>query len=408
MFSRRASATAPRFPGGRGPTRAAWLIVGAVVLLAGCDRRDSTTGPGNAPPPPRNLDVYYYAGEVNVEWELDDAWDGEPFRIYARRQGQNEFQRIAEVTSCAEGVCRYGDRNVSASTTYVYFVAAVDPRSGQETDSAVSVEVTVPVFDPPPPPTRVEAVGLDDAVYIQWSQEALEDDDFSFYRVYMEDPDGDAFFLGETDAEGFIDELAENGRTYGFYVAAVDRHGHEGDASPLAHATPRPDYHGEILRAHQDDPDHSGFYFPETEEDPPILAGDDADRDFRVEHDGEGLALVPAAGVEVHPEGEPTSALRCGPAADFDCQDLAEAPASGYVNERVVLEPSHTYVVRYPFGGGWRYGAVRPTHVGASQEGRVLIFDWAHQLQEGNRALTPGTEDSLLEAGGARRFRKDG
>lgn len=374
---------------GSTPSRVGISLAGVLLVLGGCDRGNSGTDPGNAPPPPQSLEVYYYAGQVNVEWELDPAWDREPFRVYAQAQGADTFERIAEVSSCADGICHYADRNVSPSTTYVYFVAAVDPRSGRETDSEVSVEVTVPEFDPPPAPAEVEAVGLDGAVYVRWSDEALQDDEFSFYRVYLEDPDGDTFFLGETDGEGFIDELARNGLTYGYYISAVDQHGHEGEGSPLAQATPRPDYHAERLLAHEDDPERSGFWFPESEENAPVLPGDDPNRDFRVEHDGDGLALVPASGVEVHPEGVETSTLRCGPGADFDCADLPEAPASGYGDDAVPLEPSHTYVVRYPFGGGWRYAAVRATHVGESQEGRVLIFDWAHQLQEDNRALTP-------------------
>ena len=379
---------ATRLPPGA-MSRGASAGLALLVLLTACDRGNSGTDPGNAPPPPHNLDVYYYDGDVNVEWELDQAWDGEPFRVYARRQGDDEYQRIAEVTSCSDGFCSYADRNVTPSTTYVYFVAAVDPSSGRERDSDVSMEVTVPEFDPPPPPQELEAVGLDAAVYLRWSEDAVQDEDFSFYRVYLEDPDGEAFFLGETDSEGFIDELADNGQTYGFFVTAVDRHGHEGEGSFLAEATPRPDYHGEILRAYEDDEELSGFYFPESEEAPPVLPGDHADRDFRVEEDGDGLAIVPAPGAEVHEEGFFTSVLRCGPAADFDCQDLPQAPASGYVEEAVPLEPSHTYVVRYPVDGGWRYGAVRAAHVGESQDGRTLIFDWAHQLQAGNRALTP-------------------
>jgi len=39
--------------------------------------------------------------------------------------------------------------------------------------------------------------------------------------------DGGATLLSETDSEGFLDELAENGISSAYVVSSVDEYGHE-------------------------------------------------------------------------------------------------------------------------------------------------------------------------------------
>ena len=109
-----------------------------------------------------------------------------------------------------------------------------------------------------------------------------------------------------------------------------------------------------------------------------------------VEVDADGWWLVPASGVQLHPEGFETTALSCGPGADSDCEALEEAPASGWVTRDVGLFPGLTYAIRYPSGSGYRYGAIRVTMQGFDQNGNALmVFGWVHQLQVGNRNLSP-------------------
>jgi hypothetical protein len=361
----------------------------ALVLLGGCTETTGVWVGGEEPAPPLSLQGWYYDRAIHLSWELHARWDEEPFRVYGRRSTDRSHFLVAEVTSCNGGLCTYTDLNVTPGRTYEYYVAAVNPRSGIETASAHAVEVHVPQPVPPPVPGGLEAVALDRAVYLQWDLRSRDAGDFAFYRVYIEGGDGSVFLLGETDSEGFLDLLVENGNTYGYFVTAVDDLGHESEGSVLAEGTPRPDYHGEFLFAWEDQPASSGFRFQESEEVNPVLPGDDPERHFRLEIDSDGWWLVPGPGVEVHAEAFATTALRCGPAADFDCTDLRMAPSGNYHTGDLGLVPGHSYVLRVPASSGsWRYGVIRVSHVGFAQDGAIALFDWAFQLQPGNPALS--------------------
>lgn len=243
---------------------------------------------------------------------------------------------------------------------------------------------------PPPPPEGVVAVALDGAVYLRWDPESLEVTGARFFRVYLEGDEGDVFLLGDTDSPGFLDLRVENGFTFRYFVTSVDAYGHEGEGSVLASATPRPDFHDEVLYAFEDRPEDAGFRFQPSEVDDPIRHGDAPDRHFRVEADEAGWWLVPGPDVAVYPDAFFTTALRCGPAADASCSELSQAPASGYAAQDLELVPGFTYVLRLPDeGGGFRYAALRVSHVGYAQDERIVIFDWAHQLQPDNRQLAP-------------------
>jgi hypothetical protein len=364
------------------------IALGMFMAVAGCDGRDVLGPVDGRVAPPRALDGWYYNGAVTLAWELDAGWDGESFRVYGKRRSDADFFLIAEVTSCSGGRCTYLDRNIVANVTYEYYVAAFDSRTGTETASEHAVEVFVPAPVPPPVPGGPDAIALDDAIYLTWDDRSREAADFSFYRVYLEGGDGSVILLGETDSEGFLDLLVENGNTYGYFVTAVDDLGHESDGSALAEATPRPDFHGEFLYAFEDVPAQSGFRFQESELLDPIVSGTSGERHFRLEVDDDGWWLVPGPGVEIHQQAYFTTALRCGPAADAGCTDLRQAPASDYAPWDMTLIPEHSYVLRVPAeGGGWRYGVIRVTHVGWAQDGAIAIFDWAFQLQIGNPSL---------------------
>jgi hypothetical protein len=369
-------------------------------VLAACDAGDVLV-PNSGVAPPRDLDAFYYAGAVTLTWELHPQWDGESFRVYGKRTSDADFFLVADVTNCSGGFCSYRDINVSPGQTYEYYVAAFNSRTGQEVSSDFAVEVFVPQPEPPPVPGEIDAVALDNTVYITWNDRARQASDFEFYRIYMEGGDGSVIFLGETDSEGFLDLLVENGNTYGYFVTSVDDQGHESEGSALAEATPRPDFHGEYLFAFEDVSASSGFIFQEHEASDPVVSGTDPNRHFRLEIDEEGWWLVPGPGVEVHQDAYFTTQLRCGPAADAGCLDLREAPGSNYAAQDIALFAEYSYVLRVPAsGGGWRYGVIRVSHVGFAQDGAIAIFDWAYQLQVGNPALSPRQERPSLRSPG--------
>ena len=364
------------------------LVFLPLVLALGACGDDVTSVVDGDPAAPRNLSAWYYNQAVYLTWELAPAWDGETFRIYGKRISDAGSFLIAEVTNCSGGRCSYTDVNIVADVTYEYYVAAVSP-GGLETPSEFSVQVFVPAPVPPPNPGNPEVVALDNAVFLRWSDDARTATDFSFYRVYLLEDGGESFLLGETDSEGFLDLLVVNGLTYSYFISAVDDQGHESSGSDTATGTPRPDYHGEWVYAHEDVPSNSGFRFPQDETTVPIISGTSPDRHFRMEVDAEGWWLVPGPGTQIYDGYFETTALKCAVAADSDCVALDRAPLTGYTTLDMPLYPQTTYVMRVVGdGGGTHYGVIRVTLMGFDQEGSALmIFDWAYQLQAGNPNL---------------------
>ncbi|MEM7416399.1 MAG: hypothetical protein AAF389_12925 [Gemmatimonadota bacterium] len=345
---------------------------------------------GGAPDAPRAVAVTYFNGSVRVTWELGPAWDGEAFRIYSKRVTDSDWFFIAEVTSCIDSVCLYEDINVVGGETYEYLVASVSG-GGVETDAATIPQIFVPVFDPPPVPDAPAVIALDNANYLTWGTAARSAGDFSHYKIYVDDGT-QAFLLGETDSEGFLDLLAANGLTYQYFVTSVDADGHESDGSLLAEGTPRPDFSGEFVYDFFDVPASSGFRFAEDEATLPVLDGNAAGRHFRLETDVNGWWLVPGPNAEIYPTGFATTALKCGVAADAGCVDLSVAPTSGYVTQDVSVATQESYVFRVIGDDGLtHYGVIRVDLLGFDQnDDALMIFDWAYQLQAGNPNLAPG------------------
>ena len=370
------------------------LGAAGALALSACDGQ--LTFLTDDPDAPRDLAASYYNRGVDITWRMGPGWDGEPFRVYGKRVSDVDYFFIAEVTSCIESECVYRDINVVGGVSYEYYVAAVDLDSGLETASDNAVEVWVPEPVPPAVPERLEAVALDDAVYIRWDDAPAAEDDFLAYRIYAS-AEGGYFLIGETDSPGFVDFLAENGHTTTYFVTSLDDQGHESDGSEAVDCTPRLDYTGDIMYTHQDVPAASGFRFQETEDVQAVMAGDSEDRHFRLEADAQGLWMIPGPNARIFPESRWTTALKCGPGADADCESWERAPTSGYTSARVGLDPGHTYMFRVPGDDDeTRFGALRATITGLDQEGdELIVFDWAYQTQPGNPNL-----DRIGDTGG--------
>jgi len=359
--------------------RAVMVCLALAVTLSAC--RNDVVVVGDLPAAPRALEARYYAGVVTVSWELAPEWNGEAFRVYSKRSTDSNWFFIAEVTSCIDGFCSYDDRNVVADQTYDYYVAAVG--SGGES-AAAAVSVFVPTFLPPPVPDAPYVIALDGANYLTWGTASRGAGDFSYYTVYLDDG-GTTLLLGETDSEGFLDLLAENGTTYSYFVTAVDSDGHESAGSSLASGTPRPDYHGEWIYAWEDQPTLSGFFFQTDEGTSPIVDGNGGGWDFRIESDGTQWWLRTGTSAAVYNNGGfATTALKCGPAADFDCTDVSVAPTTNYATGLFEMLPQTTYVIRVNDSDGVHYGAIRVEFLGFSASDALMIFDWSFQLQPGN------------------------
>ncbi|MCE2455548.1 MAG: hypothetical protein J4G12_06960 [Gemmatimonadetes bacterium] len=360
------------------------LLTGMLTIVTACEDLLCCLG---GPQPPANLGASYYARAVTVEWDLPDHWNGESFLVYSRGPRDGDFILIAEVSNCKSSYCQYLDINIDANSTYEYYVSTFDVETGEEAPSEV-VLTNVPDFGAPPAPTFIEAIPLDDANYLRWDEYSRTAEDWHFYRVYVES-DGELILVGETDSESFLDSRAENGGTVRYSVAAVDHHGHEGVLSDWAEATPRPDFHGEIIYDYHERRELSGFRFQETEENDPIVDGDSRLRHFRLEVGSEAWFMVPGPGTAIFPTPFRTTALRCGPGSDANCVDVRRAPTSGYVSDAMPLETQTSYVLRVTGDDGERhYGVIRPDMLGFTESNEpVVIFNWAFQTQPNNVGL---------------------
>lgn len=388
--------------------RGHWSPRGAVLALAlsaglaACDGSDGITGNGAEAAEPRNVRAEYQwvqqgwergglrpVGDpaVLVRWELPSEWRGEAFRVYAKRSAEANYLLVATVTSCAEGSCLYTDVNVAPGVSYDYYVATVDQRREVEVPSEL-VRVSVPATTTPDAPAAPSITGLDGALYLQWPSTGAER-----YRIFVERVGSDSvfFLVGETDGTAFLDERADNGVTYGYRIAAVDTLGHVSSRGSLGAGVARPDYHAELIWAASDSLEGSGFHFRNTDQESPIVAGDAAAAQWRLEVVDGVLSIRPLGATAVTP-GQFTTALTCGPGSEDDCVSVDQAPAaSAFSATPVPVEAGNTYVFRVT-GADARthYGKVRIQGVTSGQAGRVAIFDWAYQLQPDTPSLLVG------------------
>lgn len=368
----------------------------ALLLLAACERSDRgvIVGPGD-PGEPRDFAVQYqwvFEGfngttavgypSVQMSWLPPSDWNGEVFRIYGKRAGSANYTLMATVTSCTQAGCVYTDRDVQYGSQYTYYVASVDERGGGETSSEFAETIAVPASTRPAAPTAGAPVGLDDAVYLRWTDNA-NGASVARYMVFLTQLQGqqELYRVGETDGRGYLDEQAQNGFEYGYRVAAVDTLGHVSNLSSQMLAVPRPDFRGELVYAHAADPAQSGFRFVTSESQNPIVPGGATNAHFRLESGAAGWRLVPLNGAQVVEFGR-TTALTCGPGADADCRAATVAPSSGYGTAPVAVTPEFSYVFRVPgTAGQTHHGVVRVTLLGSDQSGRdLMIFDWAYQV----------------------------
>jgi hypothetical protein len=380
-------------------TRLPFLLL---FLLAGCDGERGIVVP--RVDPPADVTATYawelhswQAGEpigsprVVLEWSIPAGWQGEPFRIYARG-GAGQFFPIATVTSCAEGVCSYVDTNVQGGSTYEYFVAAVDERSGREQQSA-RLQIAVPVYSAPAPPTDLRVTGLDAMSFLQWRQGQAQR-----FRVLLQE--GQTFFdLGETDSQSFLDARATNGVEHRYQIAAIDELGHFSRLSTVGIGVPRPDYHAELLYPREVNAAESGFRFvPSPDVQDPVLPGDSPQAQWRLETVGGEIVIRPLGATRVT-QGTFTTALSCGPGAESDCIDVREAPAASAFGETpVVAHSAHTYVLRVQSSDNrTHFAKVRVLGTTRDAQARpVLVFDWAYQLRPDDVRLGVGGSGVLL------------
>jgi hypothetical protein len=374
-----------------------FVVAAGLLLAAACDNDPDVVivDPGEEPGQPTDLFASYAwvlegfdnnqpvgHPSVQVTWLPPAEWDNEVFRVYGKRASAGSFTLIATVTSCTDFGCVYTDRNVAHGVDYEYYVSAYDESSGQETESDFRDVVRVPANSRPSAPTAFDAVGLDNSVFLRWSENAANGANVSRYVVYLVGVDNQSsgYLVGQTDGTGFLDQRAENGSRYRYRLATVDTLGHYSNLSSEVTGTPRPDFSGELVYAFADSASASGFRFQSDESANPIVAGNSTSAHWRLESDLTGWRIVPLNGTQVLEYGR-TSALVCGPGSDAGCTAARVAPTVGYGTAPIGVDAEYSYIFRVTGGDGQPHFAVlRATMLGTDQNGKdLMIFDWAYQ-----------------------------
>lgn len=366
--------------------RVLFLFVAAALVTA-CE--DDVTGIGNVEPPANLFYVLDASGDPDVPGGLLLRWDPSPaadlafYRVYSRPGMSGSYDLRGETTSTT-----FHDTGVPDLS---YAVSAV---AGDGAESNL-IEVVVDERLRLEQPATLVTTSLNGAIHLAWSDNPYlnEPEGFSQYRVYSASYSLDDNVCGAWSLEGttvspeFLAGALQNGVPRCFGVSAESIEGWESLWSPILADTPRPDARNVVLTPAEEQASTAGFrFFQDLNGDGQVgplelglvTSSNSPSIDFRLTRDAQGvLWFEPVrAGTEIALY-DPSN-----PVADLTSIDIA--PESGYSPLPISVEPGFAYVFQMDGGDGFaRYGAIRPTHVGAT----YMILDWSYQTDPGNPEL---------------------
>lgn len=228
---------------------------------------------------------------------------------------------------------------------------------------------------PPSVPKGVYSITGDEAVYLVW--EPNDERDLAGYRVYRStDPGSNKFYhLATVHAASYIDYDVKNGHSYEYAITAFDHYGNESNTSLIAWDTPRPEGKGEIIHDYHRYPHAAGYDFSEYE----VTDWEKSRADIYLDYDDYyGVYFLCVT-------DDTTDIQDFGYTENLD--DVSYSPSEGWSNVGwVEVIAGHTYII-------WtrddHYAKLRVTDFTYSYG---IAFDWAYQVDEGNRELAPRPE----------------
>lgn len=220
----------------------------------------------------------------------------------------------------------------------------------------------------PAPPVNVTVLNGDNRVDIYWNYNREED--VAGYNVYYSYTyDGKYTLIGSTTRNSFADIDAVNGETYYYAVTAYDYNNNESELSrDVVYSTPRPEGFNQAIFDYKIFPDNAGYSFSTYK----VVPFDDQKADIFFEQDAGSFYFNVYKDSDIQDMGSTN-----------DIYDIAYAPTggwSGYKSEKVI--PGHTYVI---WTWNNHFAKVRVKSITSER----VVFDWAYQLQEGNKQLKP-------------------
>lgn len=223
--------------------------------------------------------------------------------------------------------------------------------------------------EPPAVPRGVRSTTGDTEVLLIWYENT--EPDLAGYRIYRSlTPSGTYYLVGETNLDYFIDYGLINGQTYFYAVTAFDQEGNESDLSyELVYDTPRPEGYDEEIFDYREYPNYSGWNFSDYS----VIPYDHPSCDFYYGYDDyyETYFLYIARPGGLIQDFGYTESL----------DEVGYAPEYGWSTTGIVEAIlGHTYII-----WTWdnHFAKVRITGFGSD----YVIFDWAYQIDPGNREL---------------------
>jgi len=227
--------------GGRGSNPYEIEAVGDIIpaywlgryLKAGPGGAVSPVGRKGAPPdaPAGLMAAAVSESEIDLAWtDATNKEDG--FAVERRRADQEDFQEVGQVGA---GVINYSDTGLSAMTTYLYRIVAInDVGDSPPSNTAPATTFAAPAA-PPPPAENLVAAALDHAsIQLAWNDTSSDEQGFMVVR-------NDVGVVTTTlaDVTGYTDTGLADDTLYSYTIVAVNSAGNAPPSNQAWATTPK-------------------------------------------------------------------------------------------------------------------------------------------------------------------------
>jgi hypothetical protein len=234
------------------------------------------------------------------------------------------------------------------------------------------VYVVKPDHTPPSTPKGLYSVTGNEVVHLKWEEN--DEHDFKEYRVYRR-LDGAEYYhrIAITKVAKYDDYNVTNGVTYHYAVSAIDYDGNESNLSKWdVQDTPRPDGYYVTMYDRFYKPSQAGFDFFHAQ----VVDWDDYYADVYLEYDTNLKVFFLCVA------NDQTDMQDFGYTNNLN--DVDYSPEKGWSTLGwMEVITGHTYIV---WTADDNYAKLRVTQI---PDNTRLTFDWAYQIDPGNRELAP-------------------
>ncbi|MFW6176166.1 MAG: PQQ-binding-like beta-propeller repeat protein [Thermoplasmatota archaeon] len=168
------------------------------------------------PSPPSNLTVSESDLKINLNWSAPEYAGGSEITHYNVYRGTNStnLNQIGNPNKT-----EYVDTNIEKGITYYYYVTAVNDVGESDTSNLESIKITTK----PSQPRNLSAEEDDQNILLDW-QSPLDDGgiEITYYNLYRGESSQNLSLYVNTTSTQYGDADVEAGKTYFYYVTAVN------------------------------------------------------------------------------------------------------------------------------------------------------------------------------------------